>query len=77
VGGDFGLKIGFASTPVMENVSFQNASWGSRPDMVRVKRVEVQAAIPGATNRDRLFVGIDQLILGNELTQLRQPGCLG
>ncbi len=45
LGGDFRFKIGLASTLLMEDVSFQNASWGSRPDMVKVKRVEVQVAL--------------------------------
>ena len=43
--GDIKLKIGLAPTLVTERVGFQNASWGSRPEMVKVKRFEVQIAL--------------------------------
>lgn len=43
--GDIDLKIGLAPKLLVENVSFQNASWGSRPEMVKVRRVEVQVAL--------------------------------
>ena len=35
LGGDIHLKIGLTPALVMENVSFQNAPWGSRPDMAK------------------------------------------
>jgi uncharacterized protein involved in outer membrane biogenesis len=40
--GDITLEIGFSPTLVVEDASFQNASWGSRPQMARLKRLEVQ-----------------------------------
>jgi len=43
--GDIDLKISFTPKLLVENVSFQNASWGSRPEMVKVRRVEVQVAL--------------------------------
>ncbi|MFC1857931.1 AsmA family protein [Thermodesulfobacteriota bacterium] len=43
--GSIDLKIGFKPKLMVENVSFQNALWGSRPEMVKVRRVEVQVAL--------------------------------
>lgn len=45
LGGDIGLKIGLSPSLTVENVSFQNASWGSRPEMGKIKRLEVQVAL--------------------------------
>ena len=45
LGGDIRLKIGLIPALVMENVSFQNAPWGSRPEMAKIKRFEVQVAL--------------------------------
>ncbi len=45
LGGDISLAIGFTPALVVEDVSFQNAPWGSRPEMARIKRFEVQVAI--------------------------------
>ena len=43
--GDIRLDIGFRPALVVEDVSFQNADWGSRPEMVMVKRFEVRVAL--------------------------------
>lgn len=43
--GDIKLEIGFSPTLVVEDVAFQNASWGSRPQMAQLKRLEVQFAL--------------------------------
>ena len=45
LGGDIKLKIGFTPSLVVEKVSFQNAPWGSQPEMVIAKRFEVKVAI--------------------------------
>jgi AsmA family protein len=45
LGGDIRLQIGLTPALVVENVSFQNALWGSRPEMAKIKRFEVQAAL--------------------------------
>jgi uncharacterized protein involved in outer membrane biogenesis len=29
----------------VENVTFQNAPWGSRPEMVRVKNLQIQVSL--------------------------------
>ncbi|HUU51238.1 MAG TPA: AsmA family protein [Nitrospinota bacterium] len=45
LGGDINLKISLTPALVVENVSFQNAPWGSRPELARIKRFEVQVAL--------------------------------
>jgi hypothetical protein len=45
LGGDLKLKIGFTPALVIENISFQNAPWGSRPEMAKVKRFELEVAL--------------------------------
>ena len=43
--GDIKLGIGFNPSFSVADVSFANASWGSRPEMVKVGRFEVQVAL--------------------------------
>lgn len=45
LGGDIRLKIGLTPALVVENVSFQNAPWGSQPEMAKIKRFEVRVAL--------------------------------
>jgi uncharacterized protein involved in outer membrane biogenesis len=45
LGGDIKFELGLAPGLSVENVSFQNADWGSQADVARVKRFEVQVAI--------------------------------
>jgi uncharacterized protein involved in outer membrane biogenesis len=45
LGGDIRLKIGLTPALMVENVGFQNAPWGSRPEMAKIKRFEVQVAL--------------------------------
>ncbi len=45
LGGDLELEIGLTPTLVIEDVSFQNVSWGSRPELVKIRRLEVQVAV--------------------------------
>ena len=60
IGGDIGLKLGLTPSLVVEDIRFQNASWGSRPDLAGVKRFEVQVAlVPLLSKR----VEIQRLIL--------------
>jgi uncharacterized protein involved in outer membrane biogenesis len=42
--GDIDIAPGLRPTLVAENVSFENADWGSLPDLARVKRLEAQVA---------------------------------
>ena len=60
LGGDIRLKIGLTPALVMENVSFQNAPWGSRPDMAKIKRFEVQVALVPLISRN---IELKRLIL--------------
>jgi hypothetical protein len=43
--GDVTVKFGLTPAVVVEDVSFQNAPWGSRPDLAKMKRLEVQVAL--------------------------------
>ena len=43
--GDIRLKISLRPALVVEGVKFQNAPWGSRPEMAQIKRFEVQVAL--------------------------------
>jgi uncharacterized protein involved in outer membrane biogenesis len=45
LGGDVKFAIGFSPRLAVENVGFQNAAWGSRPQMARIKKLEVQVAL--------------------------------
>ncbi|MBI9085111.1 MAG: AsmA family protein [Desulfobacterales bacterium] len=45
IGGDIGLKLGLTPALVVEDIRFQNADWGSRPDLASIRRFEVQVAI--------------------------------
>ena len=42
--GNIDVALGVRPTLVAENVGLENASWGSQPDLVRVKRLEAQLA---------------------------------
>jgi uncharacterized protein involved in outer membrane biogenesis len=35
--GDIDLEVGLSPTLVVEDVSFQNATWGSRPELAKLK----------------------------------------
>lgn len=45
IGGRVELRVLPSISLVLEDVSFSNASWGSRPDMARVKRLEGRVAL--------------------------------
>jgi len=45
IAGNIDFELGIRPTLVVEDVSFQNASWSSTPDLARVKRLEVQVAV--------------------------------
>lgn len=58
--GDLDLQIGFSPAVVVRDVSFANASWGSRPEMVKLARFEVEVALLPLLFRE---VQITRLIL--------------
>ena len=43
--GDIDLEVGLSPTLVVEDVSLQNATWGSRPELAKLKRFEIQIAL--------------------------------
>jgi uncharacterized protein involved in outer membrane biogenesis len=45
LGGDFKVHFGLSPSASVERVAFQNAPWGSRPEMVRVKSLEIQVSL--------------------------------
>lgn len=45
LGGDLKLEISLTPSVVVENVAFANAAWGSRKEMVKLKRLEAQVEL--------------------------------
>jgi uncharacterized protein involved in outer membrane biogenesis len=45
LGGDIDLKIGLPPTLEVNNVTFQNAAWGSQPQMVQLQKMQVKISI--------------------------------
>jgi uncharacterized protein involved in outer membrane biogenesis len=45
LGGDISLKIGFTPALVVKDVSFQNVSWGSQPELAKIKRFEIKVRL--------------------------------
>ncbi len=60
IGGNLDLRVGFSPAVVVEDVSLANAPWGSRPDMVRVRRFEMEVALLPLIFRD---IRIKRLVL--------------
>ncbi len=45
LGGDIALTIGFPPTLEVNDIAFQNASWGSQPQMAQLKKLQVKVSI--------------------------------
>jgi len=45
IGGDIRIKMGLVPALAFEDISIQNAEWGTRPEMVRVRVLEAQIAL--------------------------------
>ncbi len=45
LGGDIRLAMGLNPTLVVQDVSFQNATWGSQPEMAKIKRSEIKVRL--------------------------------
>ncbi|RLB32810.1 MAG: hypothetical protein DRH11_10640 [Deltaproteobacteria bacterium] len=43
--GDVEIQIGLSPTLIVNKASFQNASWGSRPEMAKIGRLELQVRL--------------------------------
>jgi uncharacterized protein involved in outer membrane biogenesis len=68
--GDLSLAIGLRPGIAFNDVSFENADWGSRPDMARIERLIVQLRLiplfSGHVEVDRIeLVGLDLLLETN------------
>jgi hypothetical protein len=55
LGGDFKVSLGFSPSISVNDVDFQNVPWGSRPEMAKVKRLEVQIALLPLIRREVQF----------------------
>lgn len=66
IGGKVDLRI-FPPALVAENIRLSNASWGSRPDMMRARRFEIELAliplITGTIRIDRLVIVAPDVLL--------------
>jgi uncharacterized protein involved in outer membrane biogenesis len=45
IAGDFDLSISFSPSITADNVTFENAEWGSRPEMLKLGHVEAEVAL--------------------------------
>ena len=45
IAGDIKLGLSLYPTIEMNKIAFQNATWGSRPEMVTIKQIEIQVAL--------------------------------
>lgn len=45
INGDMGFALSLVPTVVVEDVTFSNASWGSKPEMVSLKKFEIEVAL--------------------------------
>ncbi len=45
IDGDMGFALSLVPTVVVEDVKFSNASWGSKPEMVSLKKFEIEVAL--------------------------------
>jgi len=67
LGGDLKVSLGFSPSISVNDVDFQNAPWSSRPEMAKVKHLEVQIALFPLIRREVQFkrlilVGPDILV---------------
>jgi uncharacterized protein involved in outer membrane biogenesis len=52
LGGNLDLKIGLSPAVTAQDVSFANAPWGSRPEMMKLRRLELEVALLPLLFRD-------------------------
>ena len=50
--GEINLEIGFSPALTVSDVTFANASWGSRPQMIKIKQLQVQVRLLPLLYRD-------------------------
>ena len=71
--GDLKLQLGFTPALVIDNISFQNASWGSRPEMAQVKRFELEVALFPLISR-KIQINRFRLIEPDILLEINKDG---
>ena len=67
LGGEIDLAIGFSPALTVSDVTFANASWGSQPQMIKIKQVQAQVRLLPLLFKDLElkhigFVGVDVLL---------------
>ncbi len=60
IGGNLELKIGLSPAVTAQDVSFANAPWGSRAEMVKLGRLEIEVALLRLLSRD---IQVKRLVL--------------
>ncbi len=60
IAGGLGVELGFSPAILVDEVALANAPWGSRPDMLRVRRLELEVALFPLIFRD---VRVKRLVL--------------
>jgi len=71
--GDLKLALGFTPALVIEDIRFQNAPWGSRPEMARIKRFELEVALLPLLSRD-IQINRFRLIEPDILLEINKDG---
>jgi len=71
--GDLKFRLGFTPALVIENISFQNAPWGSRPEMARVKRLDLEVALLPLLSRN-IQINRFRLIEPDILLEINKDG---
>jgi AsmA family protein len=73
IGGDIRFEMGLTPALVLKEVSFQNAPWGTRPEMAMIERLEVDVALIPLFSR-RFVVKRFILIGPDLLVERREQG---
>jgi len=65
--GEINLEIGFSPALTVSDVTFANASWGSRPQMIKIKQVQAQVRLLPLLSKDLELkhiglIGVDVLL---------------
>ncbi|MHA1567363.1 MAG: AsmA family protein, partial [Alphaproteobacteria bacterium] len=67
IGGDIDLDLGLATSISLSDVTLSNADWGSGPQMIKLKRLEMEIgvlpAIGGTIQVNRLLVDGVEILL--------------
>ncbi|MEQ8195567.1 MAG: AsmA family protein [Rhodospirillales bacterium] len=85
IDGEFKLDVGFDAVLAVENVRFSNASWGSRPEMIKLERMKIDLKVLPLLFSDiqverLILVGLDALLetdskgRGNWELETAKPG---